>query len=375
MKISIPTKQLVAILATLKPIAKPSTTHAIIGNVCITTGKDSITILGMDLEKQLSVTIACKVTRQGSTTIPCTKLHDSLSKVRGLECVIETTPTHETTIRVGNAVKKILGLGPDEMPQQISMNGGISVIIPAATLNSMLGKSLVHASVDKSQPLMQSVTALSRRGKLNFQATNYKRAVICDTGIDFETPLNMFYIIPRDSVPMLLSLATDGDVELTLSEDSLTAKTESCTFATKLIEGRMPEYETGFPKERPLKIIANREELIGIVEYAEVETSEVASHVLLSCDGSKITVRGQGKITDDKKDSFMEMNEDEIVVMKDKDGRASDSISLKLNPQYLREALKCMAEDEVTLQLVDERTPVVIEEPGVRCAVCPIRLA
>lgn len=365
MKLTIPTKQLLAALATIKTIAKPSTTHPILSNVCITATAEGITLLGMDLEKQLTIDLPATVKKQGSTTLSCVKLHDSLAKARGADCQIETNDAHETTVRVGSAVTKLRGLAPEDMPQPIDASGGIVVHIPATTLAAHLTKSLVHSAIDKSKAILQSITAVSRDGKLNFQATDNKRAIMCNPEIDFATKDQ--FIIPKESVPPIITLATDGEIEMMFCEGALIVKSDNAFFATKLIEGRLPDFKTMLPNDLPVKITANREELIGIVEYAEVQTTELARRVALSCDGSKITAKGAGGVIDSDKDTFMDMNEDAMQCAK-----GSSQIAFAVNPQSFRDSLKCFSGVDVTLEMVNEKQAIIIREPGIICMVMPM---
>lgn len=367
MKLTIPTKLLLAALATIKPIAKPSTTHPIIGNVAITADKDSVTLMGMDLEKQLVITLPCKVKESGSTTMPCNRLHDWLSEVGAPECTIDTTKNHESTIKAGTAVCKILGMGVEDMPPSISVADGEGVMIPASIFNSFMSKSLLHAHDDKSKALWMSVQLLVRNGMLNMQGTNGQRAVMCATELGFEEEGQ--FIVPRESVPAMVTVATEGELELLFGDGALSVKTEGCAFSTKLIEGVMPDYEKAFPPERPIKITVNRQELERIVRIAEKGTSEQASHIILSCDGSKLTAKGSIAVINNGNEGFFDMSEDYVKCKK-----GSGVIDVKCKPEYMRDALKCMANDEVTLEFVDNRTAFVIQEPGVSVMICPMRL-
>jgi len=377
MKLQIPTKTLLSALATLKPIAKPSTTHPILGNVAIGAEGESVTLTGTDMEKHLSIVLPCKVKEPGSTTIPATKLHDSLSKMRAPECSIEhiaipkTLPTgekiteHQITVRSGGAVTKLLGLGMEDMPQPIKTIGGQSVTIPAAKFASLLTKSLAHASSDKSRAILNSVFLVSRTGKLFIQSTDGRRAILCDSGIDFAS--DGAFIVPKESVPTMVALSTDGDVTLLMSPESLTIKTGDREFSTKLIEGNPPNFDNAIPKDRPLNITMNRAELTAIVEYAEIQTSEQSSAVKLVCDGKTMTATGaSGK---SGAEEFMNLNEDSAPVKK-----GSDNIEFAMNPQFLRDAMKALSEDEVTLEMANEMSAVVIQEDGIMVVLMPMRI-
>ncbi len=367
MKLTIPSKLLLAALATIKPIAKPSTTHPIIGNVAISANKESVTLMGMDLEKQLVITLPCKVKEQGSTTMPCNRLHDWLSEVGSPECTIDTTKNHESTIRAGTAVCKILGMAVEDMPPSISVGEGEGIMIDAKVFNSFMAKSLLHAHDQKERAILCSVELLSRNGKLNIQATNGQHAIMCATELGFEESTH--FIVPRESVPALIAVATEGELELLFGENVLSVKTETCAFATKLIEGNPPNYDAVFPKELPLKITANRQELERIVRIAEKGTSEQASLIILSCDGSKLAAKGAVAVIVTGNEGFFDMSEDYVKVKK-----GSAVIDVKCKPDYMRDALKCLEQDEVSIEFDENPRVVVMREPGVLIMICLMRL-
>lgn len=369
MKISIKTKALAAALATIKTVAKPSTTHAILGNVQITANKDGITLLGTDLEKQLSITLECTVKEQGSTTVPCNKLHDSIAKARGQDCVIESNPAHEMTIRIGSAVAKIRGLDPSEMPQSISAFSGQSVKMEASKFSDALTKTLIHASSDKAHAILCSVFASSDDGNLVFKSSDKRRGCIYDTGSKFSSA--DAFIIPRESIPAMASLADSGEVEIVFSEGVMSAKSDNAEFATKLIEGNgaaMSKSISGVAAgDRDVKIEVMREELIGVLEYAEVQTVIDGKKVFIECDGSKLTAKGAGGHGDPAVSGFMDMNEDTMAV-----GKGSFPIEFAANPQFFRDSLKCLSEEKVTLEMVDSVQPIIMREGPLTCMLMPM---
>lgn len=371
MKLTIPTKDLLAALATLKTISKVSTTYPVLGNVLIVaTTPDILTLTGTDGEKQLVIALTAKVKEHGSTTIICGKLHDSVSKMRAPECVIESNDKQEVTVRAGTAVTKLLGLQPEEMDMHLlKINNGEGLNIPAQVFNSAVGKSISFAPTptgkDKHDAVFQSVILLSRNKVLNAQAGNRQHIIICATEIPFEEPVA--FIIPRESAATMIALAEDGELELLISENLMSVKSEGKQFTTKLIESNIPDFEKAFPVERPNKITCSRSELLSIVDYAEVQTSEIASFVHLVCDGKTITAKG-AKVASASDGEFFDANEDSAKV---KNGSATCDV--KLNPQYLRDAIKAIEGDEVTLEFSEnEKYPVVMQEKAVRSLIAPM---
>lgn len=368
MKFTIPTSLLKPALATLKPIAKPNATHVILGNIAIVATKDKITLLGMDLDRQLEITLAASVKEQGSTTIPASRICDFVEDSSG-DCYIETSEKHETVIRIGNAVCRTLGLSMEDLPPRLETVKGSEINISAKTFNDLLAKSLLHASIDQTRAMLCSVMLTSRNGKLNIQATDGRRGIICIT--ETEMPAGS-YMIARESIPAMVKLSEDGELAICFGINTMSVKSEGMEFRTKLLEGNSASLaetlERVYPEKRPLKITASREELESIVKRAQKGISEQAPHITLECDGKTITATG-ARHAKSSEGEFPEMNQDSAKVAK-----GSATITVKLNPQFLRDALKCMAQDEVSIEMVDEITPIVIKEGGIRCVICPMKL-
>lgn len=368
MKLTIQTKPLVAALASLKAIAKPSTTHPILSNVLMIADKNTLTLTATDMEKQMSISLDCRVSKKGSTTLSISKLHDSLSKARSPELTIEVTDTHQATIRAGSATTRILGLPPEEMPATISIENGNSITISAPVLASCLQKSLLHASVDKTRPQFNSVFFSSKDGKFRVLASCGRRGAICDTDVIFDSKES--YIVPRESIPAMIGICTEGNAEIILSEGALMVTTATGSFATKLIEGRMPNFDAVFAQECPRKMTTNREDLMAIVEYAEVQTTERSRYITLACDGSQITARGAGQFIDSENGAFVDMNEDAI-----KCASGSDVVSLLVNPQFLRDSLKSLESEDVTIEFSDSKSPFLMRDIGITTMICPLNPA
>lgn len=364
MKFSLPTKQLLAALATLKPIAKPNTTHPILSNVCISASKDTITLLATDMEKQITITLPAKVGEPGSTTIPINKLHDSIAKMRNESCEVESNDAQQTTVRAGRDVAKFLGLPPDEMPQPVKIENGTALHIAAETFNKALERCLRSAHTAPEEPILSSVIIVSRDGVLNFQSTNRKLAIICPSELAFDS--KAFFVIPRDSIPAMMKLATDGELELLLGGDSLSVKSDNIEFRTKLIESeRVPDFSVVFNQEKTGFITCNRNDLIGMIELAEVQVSELSQHIVLECDGKTLSIRG-AKNANATKDEF-DLNESDTKVKK-----GSMSIDLKLNPVFLKDAMKSLSGEDVKFEIASNTKPIVIQEKEVRCSLSPM---
>lgn len=363
MKITLPTKTLASALAQIRAVAKPSRDHAILGNVAFIAEKKMLRLIGTDLSCRLEITIPCTPKETGGITLNCASLSEWL-KIRSgdAECTIETNNENVATIRAGKHVGTRPGLPIEDMPQWPETEGGAhQFAVPATLLKEALTKCLLQSSTDASRYALYAVSLVSRGGKLNIQASDGRREILFYTNIaaDFG---NSQFLIPKESVPMLASLAESGDVSFIGSESILTASTDSASFATKLIEGTAPDFEMVIPKDNNVKIIVEREEFIGELRTAETYMNEKSTGVKIACDGKEVTVRASGADIGAGSGA---------LDTKGKSGVAA----FACNPIYLRDALAAFSEDEITLLVKDEISPILIKNNLITCVLMPLRIS
>lgn len=357
MKLTIPTKLLVAALASLKSIAKPNTTHPILSNAILRADKTSLTMIAMDLEKQLSITLPCEVKETGETTLACIRLHDWLSSRKEQSCILQSDAKQQATITCERSFKKMLGLPVEEFPPLLSCDEGEQITLPAALFSGHVQKSLSHASLDKSKSEFMTVLIDSYEGKLEVCGSNGNRVVICATDIPMTSKDK--FIVPRESAQTMSALATVGDITLTLNESTLSVKTDNTEFTTKLINGKLPPYhKVVTPKEkRTAPITVNRLALLSELESAESGCGEIKVADIVS-NGTELTVQARSG------------ENDSAVGVISCEGKA---VSFQINPAFLKDALKCMSSDEITIGCADDVTPIVIEDGDIISVISPLR--
>lgn len=318
----------------------------------------------------LSIQSECSASENGEITLSYARLARFVAALSGQESSLEITGVN-AVLRCGRDTLKMQGLPLSDLPKWPAPDGGVKALqIPAPLLNEYFTKSLWHAATeDGTRPALRSVMLVSRNGKLHIQATMGHRIIICETEIDFAG--GELFVVPRDSASVIPSLATSGDVEIQLSSQFLTAKTDSVTFSAKLLELGVPDFMRAIPREEDLKlkIVCNREDFIAKLKTAAtVNNSLDVPSVGIECDGKQISIRmirddAQTKSREAEACSEFDANE------------GSNEISFAVNPDYVTDALKCFDEPEVTLLFKDSISPFVIRNENITTSINPQRLS
>lgn len=363
MKLTLNSKLLATALLSLKSIAKPNGTHPELSNVVFKAEGETLTLIGMDLEKQLTIRIPCKVDKPGATTISCAKMSASVATLSDADLTIETDDKNQSKIKCAGYQALRPGLAVEDMPPFIESKDGVVVTIPIETLNAALKKSLLFCATQVesvgSRAHLRSVQIVSSDGKLRIQGTAGPRVLLYQTVIEYDSKIQCF--IPADSIPAMSSLSNIGDAKLSMSSEVVSAETDVATFSTRLIEGQIQDLaKVVIPTELPIKITANRVQLLDLIGRVSVDTSENARGVDVTSDGKKLTIRAQ---------DGNDVSQDSMAVKK-----GSGKIAFGINPDFLRDALKCMDGDEVTIECKDEMTAIVLREGPITCVISPMKI-
>ena len=120
---------------------------------------------------------------------------------------------------------------------------------------------------------------------------------------------------------------------------------------SQLVEGQFPPYQEVIPKDSNKKATLQREAFLSAVRRAALLTTEEARSVKLSFAGSKVTLKSQAP----------EAGTATVELGVKYEG---EGIEIAFNPTFLTEALRMMADDEVTMEMSEPSRPAVIRGEG-----------
>jgi DNA polymerase-3 subunit beta len=360
MKLTIQTKPAKDALARLKSVAGRKTTLPILGNILLEAEQDILRLTGTDLDQQLTIWLPAKVERTGRATLPCAALHAALARMTAGELSIEINDKHTASLRSGSHRGALMGLSAEEFPEKMRVADGVEVLVTGELLGEWLSKTLPAASTDPSRPSINGVNIAGNQGKLSVVATNGHQMVIIDT--DLLTELGSV-IVPTDSGRTLADLLGEAEVALSFSDACMEATASNWRLVSRLIEGNYPAFRQAIPPatERKMRMKAPRATLVEALEFADVFCKETKCVYIHGSKSQPLRVTG---------DNPQGQGETEVA-----DSTSTNDLSFGANVRYLIGMLGCFADETAEIQLVDERSPVVMEANGVTAVTMPMRLA
>ena len=379
MNLTISKEQILAGLQAVQNVVSTRTTLPILSNVLLRAEKDRVEFTATDLDVTVACSVEAKVKKAGATTVPVKKLFGIVRELNGNEIDLETDEKNITSIRSGSSFYKIHGLGADEFPPLPKFKDDRKILIPQATVKTMMQKTSFAISTDESRYVLNGILMSLKEQKLTLVATDGRRLAYVDEEIDIPEKSSGDFIIPRKAVDELNRLLqTKGELEIKLGENQASflfsnkeekkkegqaADVFSILLVTKLIEGNYPNYRQVIPGEAKERIPLVREEFLQALRRAEIMTSEKANSVKLTFGKNNLAITANSPEVGEARESL-------AVNYKGKE------MAIAFNPRYLIDALSALAEDEVFFELIDELSPGVLKINGpFLYVVMPMRLS
>ena len=173
-------------------------------------------------------------------------------------------------------------------------------------------------------------------------------------------------ILPRKLVQELSRLLSDGDelVTLQIGPQQVRASFGDIRIASKVIDGKFPDYNRVIPQDQPRRVDIGRSLLLDALRRAEILSNDKFRSVRLVLDEARLGV----SCTNSEQEEAAEELEVEY---------RGEPLDIGFNVQYLLEALSTLSSETVTLNLKDQNSSCLLtdrDNPGYRYVVMPMRL-
>ena len=127
-------------------------------------------------------------------------------------------------------------------------------------------------------------------------------------------------------------------------------KTARLVITTKLLDEAYPDYMQVIPKTDGTEIAMNRVEFLGALDRISV---------FMTISPCVILTFGENKLVLNSGDTELGSSHDEIPVKYD-----GETIEMRFNPYYVRDALTAMDDEEVVMKITNSAAPAIIKKVG-----------
>lgn len=296
MKLQILQENLDKAVSTAARFASPKAQLPILGNVLISTQKAKVYISSTNLEISVSVSVGAKIEEEGEISVPAKVFAELISNLPK-ETISFEGAREQLKISTSGFSSTVLGMDSTDFPKiPNSINKETSVAVPKKDVVEALNQVSFSASLDETRPVLTGVLFIWTEDSLTLVATDgfrLSRKVIKIKGGGGVSRL----ILPK---PVLMEISRnsggdDSDIFFNVQEKDkqIVFGIGETVLTSRLLEGDYPDFEKIIPKNTPIKILVDKDELLRSVKLASIFAREASNVIKLKVGNDSITVSAE----------------------------------------------------------------------------------
>ena len=366
MKVIISKNVLVEALATVKRVVVGRSTLPILSNVrvAVSPGRLELTCTNLDQELRVILCLGVKTSAETDGGAFCVKaglFHDIVKALPEIDaaCEVELSSREGEPLEIRSHESfYTLGILPAaDFPPSSELEKSQSLALMQGRLLHLIASTSSAMSEDDSRYVLCGAL-LELAKDFRCVATDGRRLALADQAesqLEVEKPANI--ILPSAAVAQLLALLSTNEeksveMEFTANAARFTFDASAAVtvvFTTKLLEGSYPNYQQVLDMAKDgVKCAVGRPELQSAVE----RVSLVNKVISLTFKGTRLTVSA----TNDPKDA--PASAEELVPCE-----KVKALRIKLQSEYLLDALASVEVPQIVFQLQDELSALVVSSP------------
>ena len=355
MNINIQKETLEKPLSQVIGVVEKRQTLPILGNVYIELNQGTLTLVGSDLETEITTRVENVSGQDGKTTVSARKLFDICRSLKNEALLSLTTEAdNKMMVSAGKSRFTLQTLSADDYPRLEETHWKHEFQLSQKELGQLLTKTSFSMAQQDVRYFLNGLLLEIHSDHIISVATDGHRLAktqigVANTGVDFVQS-----IVPRKAVLEIgkfLDSTSDDMVDVKLNASHVSIKSGNFMFISKLIDGRFPDYEKVIPANLDKHVIINRENLIEILSRAAILSNEKFRGVSLTLDNNLLKVKSHNPDQEHAKDE-MEVSYQE------------SAIEIGFNVSYLLEALRACDSENIDLGLLDPNTSCTFHAEG-----------
>tara|TARA_Y100000590_G_scaffold133925_2_gene153172 strand:+ start:1630 stop:2736 length:1107 start_codon:yes stop_codon:yes gene_type:complete len=360
--------EIVESLQTGASIAERRQTIPVLANLKMVATSGEVEITATDLEIQVKKLAKInQVLEEGETTVSARKMSELCRSLPEDEDLEFNLKNGKLTVSSKNFHADFATISTADFPVLETSDEKEAFSLPSLKLQRLLSKTAFCMASQDVRYYLNGLLIEYKSGEINAVATDGHRLALASVNLeDCNLPEGQRQIIPRKAVLELSKILNEGksEIKISLGNSSLRVEDEGLDFATKLIDGKFPDYEKVLPSGEPEKLEISKEDLHGALSRASVLSNEKYRGVRFSLDNNqlKLTANNPEK---ESAEELLDVN------------YKGQTLEIGFNIGYLMDVLGTIDSDNLELNFYGEESSCLIREPGNKSEVyviMPMRL-
>jgi len=348
-----------------RTVAQKSSLSVIEGILCKASA--GLQLTGYNMETAISYEIEAEIQDAGSCILPAKLFGDIIRRLPEGPVTVHVDENFKVSIRSGYASFTISAESAEDYPELPDVNSGRSVLIPQNALKELISGTIFAVSENQGRPIHTGVKFEVEENTVSAIAVDGFRLARRTWHTDSPNGREMRFVVPAAGLKEVEKILTDTEEEaaFTLGPKHILYKIGNATLICRLLEGDFLDWRKVVPTNCPVKLVAHVSDLAASIERVGLIVSEkYKSPVRCVFDNQVLQLRTNTTIG---------AAEDRCSIAGDGKG-----LEIGFNVRYLADALRAIPSEEVTLELTNGLSPIVLtpveEKYDFSYMVLPVRI-
>ncbi len=319
-----------------------------------------------DMELGLDVALDGQLDGSGAAVIPGRLLVEVARSLPDGEVTLEVRESErDVEIMAGTARFHLRTLSAEDFPRFPETEGD-PVELPAQALQETIARVARAASRDEARPVLTGVLVTADGDQLTMVATDSYRLAVKRTALDSAVQESLEANIPARALrelARLLEVDLQQPLRVWLTRNQALFRVGETALSSRLIDGQFPSYRQLLPESYDHEVKLPRVELLDVVRRVS-QLAQRNAALRMSFSEGELVVSAETPDLGDAREAMPAPYSGELL-------------EIGFNPEFVRDGLESIDEDEVVLKLISPLRPGLIEPAGsddFSYLVMPIRL-
>ena len=348
-----------------RTVAQKSSLSVIEGILC--KAGHGLSLTGYNMETAITYEIEAEVADAGECILPAKLFGDIIRRLPEGPVTVVVDESFKVSIRAGYASFTISAESAEDYPDLPDVNSGRPIRIPQNELKALISGTIFAVSENQGRPIHTGV---------KFEVTNETVTAVAVDGFrlarrtyhcEDNTGRELSFVVPAAGLKEVEKILTDSDEDaaFTLGPKHILFQIGSATLVCRLLEGEFLDWRRVVPTNCPVKLVAHVGDLQSSVERVGLIVSEKYK--------SPVRCVFSNQVLQMRTNTTIGAAEDRCAIAGD-----GKELEIGFNVRYLIDALRAIPSEEVTLELTNGLSPIVLtpaeEKYDFAYMVLPVRI-
>jgi DNA polymerase III subunit beta len=327
-------------------------TMPLLQHIKLTANKDTLWVMGTDLETGIQYQLEATVKEPGGILLPAIRFGNILREITIDDITIETDG-NVANIKTRDSHFRLVGQDPAEYPDFPKFDFSKAVTLEASGIKEMIRKTIFATSLESSRYALTGLLLELKKKEIRLVGSDGKRLAYCKKKTDQAQAQENRVIVPPKGMTLIEKITEGPDVkniQLVIEETQIKFGVQPNIFAfSRLIEGSFPDYEKIIPADCDKKIELKTGEFHSALRRVSLVTTDKFRATKLTFKNNKLSMFSR---TQDVGEAEVEMP---IKY-------TQDPFEIVFNPEFFIDALRTLNEDEdMVIELKNKTSPAVLK--------------